>query len=151
MNIFRFVQRVRGFAAALALSILALSPATVLAHGMDLVISQDGELISGQVLYTGGQPGIGDFISVANLTDPQLAALEATTNAEGRFTVTGVMGHQYVATAYGEEGHTVEVPFTLGEEIVAADEGGVPFYVIAGVLLLLSIVPATYMRKRQNA
>jgi len=132
------------------LSVFAMGPATVLAHGMDLVISQDGQQISGQVLYTGGQPGVGDFISIANLTDPQLPALEATTNAEGRFSVTGVVGHQYVATAYGEEGHTVEVPFTLGEEIVAAGEGGVPFYVIAGVLLLLSIVPANYLRRRKQ-
>ena len=117
---------------------------------MDLVLSQDGQQISGQVIYTGGQPGIGDFISIANVTDPQLAPLEATTNGEGRFTVTGVMGHQYVATAYGEEGHTVEVPFTLGEPIVVGEEGGVPFYVIAGVLLLLSIVPANYLRRRSQ-
>jgi len=143
MNISRLI-------AVLTLSVLSLSPASVLAHGMDLVISQEGEQISGQVLYTGGQPGVGDFISIANLTDLQLAALEATTNAEGRFAVTGVMGHQYVATAYGEEKHTVQVPFTLGEDIVAAEEGGVPFYVIVGVRLRLSIVPATYLRRRSQ-
>jgi len=136
--------------AVLTLSLFAAVPAAVLAHGMDVAITQEGQQISGQVLYTGDQPGIGDFISIANLTDPQITPLEATTNAEGRFTVTGVMGHQYVLTAYGEEGHTVDVPFTLGEEIASADEGSVPFYVIAGVLLLLSIVPANYLRRRKQ-
>ncbi len=135
----------------LAISLLILAaPASVLAHGMDVLVSQAEDTIRGQVIYSDGRPGVGDYISIENLSDPQLAELSATTDAEGRFAVTGILGHQYSITAHGEEGHTVQTTLTLGEA-GAVGGGSVPFYVIVGILLLLSIIPARYLARRSRA
>lgn len=130
--------------------VLFLTTATqVQAHGMEIVLTSNGDQLSGQVIYSNGQPGVGDFINIVNMSDPSLAPLTATTGAEGRFAVTGIVGHEYVITAHGEEGHTVETQTVLG----AASEFrgiGIPFYVIVGILLLLSILPARYLKARSH-
>lgn len=141
---------VRAFIARTIVAVsLLTSTAQVLAHGMDITLESAGDQISGTVTYTNGDPGVGDFVSIANLTSPQLAPLEATTDATGSFAVTGVLGHAYVLTAYGEEGHTVTQEFVLSDSIdYVYEDTGIPFYVIAGILLLLSIFPARYFSNR---
>jgi hypothetical protein len=139
----------RAITGILLTTLLLTNVGQVLAHGMDLMVSSTGEQISGQVVYSDGRPGAGDFVSIENLTDPQLVPLEATTDADGRFTVIGVMGNRYTITVHGEEGHTVQVQWLLGSGVV--EEGsGVPFYLVAGALLLLSIFPARYLSRRSD-
>lgn len=143
MNVRRLIAHI-----VVAVSLLT-STAHVLAHGMDIELTSAGDQISGTVTYSDGRPGVGDFVSIVNLTDPQRDALEATTDAVGGFAVTGVMGHSYVLTAYGEEGHTVTQEFVLSDTInYVYEDTGVPFYVIAGILMLLSIFPARYLSRR---
>ncbi len=129
---------------------LAAGAALALAHGMDVKVTSTGDQITGQVLYSDGRPGVGDFVSVANVTSPQLLPLEATTDGDGRFAVTGIPGNQYTVTAHGEEGHTVQVSLVLGGNALLED-AGVPFFVIAGALLLLSILPARYLGKASRS
>ncbi|GFZ76144.1 hypothetical protein GCM10011403_19060 [Pseudohongiella nitratireducens] len=135
------------------------------AHGLEIRMSPDGSRIIGQVVYEDGAPWFAETVTIDNLTAPETEQLTLTTDAAGGFSAAGVIGHEYRITARDETGHAVEVLLTLDGSSASnhadtgstpddgapdSEGGGIPFYVIAGALLLLSIIPAKYLQKKSS-
>lgn len=154
--------------ARFALSLYVLFGAVqVSAHGLEIRMSPDGDRIIGQVVYEDGAPWFAETVTIENLTAPDNEQLTLTTDAAGGFSAAGTIGHEYRITARDGTGHAVEMQVTLDGSSASNtntgttstdassdhESGGIPFYVIAGALLLLSIIPAKYLQKKssQNA
>lgn len=139
-------------------SLLLVTSATqAWAHGLEIRLFPEGDQIIGQVLYEDGSPWFAETVSIQNLTAPETNVMTDTTDSAGGFSVTGVIGHEYLITAADDTGHVTETRVTLdgsATEVttVTNDEpsSGIPFYVIAGALLLLSIIPARYLKHRSD-
>ena len=150
------------FLARFVLSLYALFGAVqVSAHGLEIRMSPDGNRIIGQVVYEDGSPWFAETVTIDNISTPETAQISLTTDAAGGFSATGVIGNEYRITASDGTGHAVEAIMTLDGSASTAnndatsasaapdsDDGGIPFYVIAGALLLLSIIPARYLKQR---
>lgn len=150
--------------AAAGLLMAIASP--LLAHGLLVSVEADGNVINGKVYYSDGTPGAGEFIELRDLNRAENGATQeqsTATDAGGKFSFTGILGHQYAVVAHGEEGHVTEMQITLasGESGRLIDtppaSGGQegpglpPAWMIIGGLLLLSLIPALYLRRARSA
>jgi hypothetical protein len=145
-------------AAMLAAALSLAAPA--FAHGLLVSARSDGDTVAGRVYYSDGAPGAGEYVEFRDLTDPARPARTAAADATGGFRFPGVPGHRYAVIAHGEEGHTTELQVELraGErarlsDAAPADAAGLslpPAWMLIGALLLLSTVPALWLRARRN-
>ena len=126
---------------ALVLGAGGMAPA--LAHDLDLVLRADQRELSGQLRYSDDTPAGGNFVRVSNLSDPDIAVLALQTDAEGRFRLTAVPGHRYEVTVEGDEGHST------ASRIELPGRSWPPVYMILGLLLLLSLLPAWWLQRRK--
>lgn len=143
---------------AAALFALLLSAAPAFAHGLLMKLAADGGQIVGELYYSNGQRAAGEWIEVVDLGDPAAPAVTLQTAADGTFRVPGVPGRAYRVTATGEEGHTVAMDLSLtaaakpklADEPPPAEAGakGVPAWLLIGGFLLLSILPALWLKRR---
>ncbi len=154
------MRRIR---ASLLVTIALAAAAPALAHGLLVQVRGEGSSVTGRVYYSDGAPGAGEFVELRDLTEPARPVVSGATDAEGRFRFAGVPGRQYAVVAHGEEGHTTEMRLTLasGErgrlvDAPAAEstEGGgfpwPPAWMLIGGLLLLSTLPALWLRMRRR-
>lgn len=137
--------------------LLMISTTQAWAHGLEIRLFPEGAQIIGQVLYEDGSPWFAQTVSIQNVTSSGTGVLTDITDSAGGFSVTGVIGHEYLITAADATGHITEARVTLDGSAtetpaITSDEqgGGIPFYVIAGALLLLSIIPAKYLKHRSE-
>ena len=128
-----------------------------LAHGFLVSVRGEGTVISGRVYYSDGAPGAGEFVELRDLTDGAQPARSGTTDTAGTFRFDGVAGHRYALIAHGEEGHTTEMEITLragerGRLVDAPAPAGLPWpppaWAVIGAVLLLSTIPALWLRRR---
>lgn len=127
-----------------------LAAAPGLAHEFDLrVRALDGQRLQGQLTYSDGSPSSEHFILVADLTDPGMSEMALQTGADGSFLVPGLAGHRYAISAEGDEGHATTVEIVLAGHTQEQDgtSGWPPIYLIIGALMLLSLLPARWLRK----
>ncbi len=128
----------------------ALLSATALAHELDLQLRiQDSQTIAGALLYSDNSASAGEYIRVTNLSDPTYSEFALQTDDAGKFVFVGVPSHHYAVTALGQEGHQVTAEIVLDKPTAEAASGqGVPIYVYIAVFLLLSLIPAYFLRHR---
>ena len=121
-----------------------------LAHDIDLnvqVISPS--VMQGALSFSDEGSALGQYIRIENLTDTRISELALQTDEDGRFIVAGIAGHRYRITAEGDEGHTVSVDVDL--QLSAPHKSGTnwpPLYLMIGALLVLSLIPARWLRKK---
>lgn len=138
-------------------ALAAAAPA--FAHGLLVSVRGEGSDIVGRVYYSDGTAGAGEFVELRDLTQPDSAAQSAAADARGAFRFPGVQGRLYAVVAHGEEGHTTEMQLTL----VAGERGRLveapsptagfrapPAWAVVGGLLLLSAIPALWLRRRRS-
>ncbi len=95
------------------------------------------------------------------LTTADVAPVAGTTDNEGRFSFPAAAGHRYRVSAYGEEGHTVDVeidavakarPTLVETETSAKEDSSLPpAWAVIGGLLVLSLVPVAVKKVRRSA
>ena len=139
--------------------LVLLLPGHAWAHGLEIRLFPDGNRLIGQVVYEDGSPWFAETVTIENLTDTSVEPQTVTTDSAGGFSVTGVLGNDYRIRAADDTGHVTEVSMTLdgtassttaATSLATEPGGGIPFYVIAGALLLLSIIPARYLQRRRG-
>jgi len=159
MSIIEIEKHVPALAKALLFSLVMLLSGQAWAHGLEIRLFPDANRLIGQVVYEDGSPWFAETVTIENLTDPSAESQTVTTDSAGGFAITGVVGNDYLIRAADDTGHVTEISITLdgsaSSAATAASEaqdqgGGIPFYVIAGALLLLSIIPAKYLAHRSG-
>lgn len=134
------------------------------AHGLLMKLDAQGEVISGEVYFSNGQKAAGVWVELFDDAVPGAApdaALQTVqTGADGAFRVTGETGRTYRVRASGDEGHEIFMTIALeGREARGtmieeeAEETGeadfeLPAWAVLGGFLLLSLIPAYWLRKR---
>jgi hypothetical protein len=145
--------------AALALT-LAATATVAGAHGLLMRVAGQGREITGELFYSNGQRAGGEWIELFDAQAPDRAVRTVKTDGEGRFALTGEPGHAYQVRATGEEGHAITMSIDLSsaargsmvrDDGDAADNGGVPAWALVGGALILSAIPAWFLRKRPGA
>lgn len=138
-------------------ALVALWSALAGAHGMRLEAqaagTPDGWIIRGQLSYTDQSPAAGNYLRVEQLGANPPPALALQTGDSGHFQLPALAGHRYRVTAQGDEGHatTIEVlvaPTTAPEAEEEKEKDGWPIYLVITALLLASLVPAHFLRRR---
>lgn len=131
--------------ALFGLVVMAALTGTAYSHEMGFdVLAGDGDL-QGRLQYSDGSSAAQEFIRINNLTNAGYSPLVLQTDHDGNFRVAGMPGHRYAVTAEGEEGHSITI------EAVVPSRAGIPFYGWLALLLLLSIVPAWWLQRRQQS
>lgn len=140
---------------------ILIAPVIACAHGLLIDAESDGNTISGRLYYTNGDLAVGESVAMLDLTTPVSEAVVQTTDHDARFAFPVTRSHRYRVTAYGDEGHTVEIELvaaarakpTFVEKETTADEGVAlpPAWALLGGLLLLSLVPATMWKRRSRS
>lgn len=143
--------------AALLLSV----PGIATAHGLLLDAESDGNTVRGTVYYSNGDLAVRESVELLDLSTPNAAPVSAQTDDDGRFHFPTVANHRYRVSAYGEEGHSVEVeldakPESRPELIEnGAAEGSAlwppPAWAVIGGALLLSLLPPAISRMKRKA
>lgn len=145
---------------ALALGGALAASVPALAHGFLVSMRGEGTTISGRVYYSDGTPGAREFVELRDVTDASRPLQTGATDQAGAFRFTGVAGHRYALIAHGEEGHTTEMLLTLasGARGKLVDVAGPsksswapPAWALIGGALLLSMLPALWLRRRGKA
>jgi len=157
MSIFNIQKYVPAFSKAALCFLVWLVSSQVWAHGLEIRLFLDGSRLIGQVVYENGSPWFAESVSVENLSDPSADTQTVTTDSAGGFSIMAAVGNEYLIRASDDTGHVTETRVTLDGSssesgTVSSEEqgGGIPFYVIASALLLLSIIPAKYLKQRSN-
>lgn len=147
-----------------AISLWTVSASGALAHGLLVSVRGDGETVAGRVYYSNGEPGVGEWVEMQDLTDPAAAPVPGVSvGPDGAFSFAGRPGHSYRVTVTGDEGHQVRSDITLAPDArgrfvedaadAAVGEGGAgglpPAWMLIGGLLMLSLIPAWWLRRRQ--
>lgn len=138
---------------ALALMTLA-SPA--LAHGLLMKLQARGSAITGELYYSNGQRAGGEWLELFEEAAPATALNTIKSNPDGTFRFEGKPGGQYRVRASGDEGHEIVSSITLdanarGRTVdVSPAEEDVPAWAWLGGFLLLSTVPALFLRRRSR-
>lgn len=144
---------------ALACLILLL-PGFAFAHGLLLDAKHVGDRIEGTVYYSNGELAVREAVELLDLSTANAPAVTAETDDAGKFKFPAVSGHRYRISAYGEEGHGVDVeidavadarPRLIENEAAAAAEEQSwlpPAWAVIGLLLLASMVPVVLARRR---
>ncbi len=133
-------------------------PALVNAHGLLLDAESNGDKITGTVYYSNGELAVHESVELLDLTVENAALIASETDSAGKFSFPATTNHRYRVSAYGEEGHGVDVELvatanarpTLIDANAAADEPSwmPPAWAVIGALLLASLVPVVISRRR---
>ena len=144
--------------APLVLMLLA-TPMAAHAHGLLLDADSDGQVITGRVYYTNGDIAVREPIALLDLSTPAAAPVAAKTDDDGRFSYPVITGHRYHVSAYGEEGHSVDVeinaiakarPTLVETETSAKEDSSLPpAWAVIGGLLMLSLAPIAFRRLKR--
>lgn len=136
---------------------LFLLPGFLFAHGLLLDAKSDGVTIEGVVYYSNGEFVVHESVELRDLTSGSVVGAVQTDGA-GRFEFPVDAGQRYRISAYGEEGHSVDIeldaqidarPKLVEDDAVEQTSAKVPpAWVVIGGVLLLSLVPAAVRRLR---
>lgn len=145
---------------ALIFWLMLVAPLLADAHGLLLDADTDGRTIGGRLYYSNGELAIDESIALLDLTARGAKPEYARTDENAKFVFPVEASHRYRVSAYGEEGHTVEIELIaeakakpeLVEKEAAADEPSwlPPAWALIGGALLISLVPAS-IRKQQTS
>lgn len=155
------VARFRAASLWVAAAILLCAPGISAAHGLLLDAGSDGAKITGVVYYSNGDLAVRESVELLDLTTPGASPVPAQTDDGGKFSFSAVAGHRYRVSAYGEEGHSVEIELDARVDarptlVEAEDAGGTPFWpppawAVIGGILLLSLIPPLIKRASARA
>ena len=134
------------------------APLLVGAHGLLIDADTDGRTLSGRLYYTNGDLAVGESIALLDLTARGAKPVYVRTDEDAKFVFPVEASHRYRVSAYGEEGHTVEIELIaeasarahLVDNDSAVDEPSwlPPAWALIGGLLLVSLVPASMRKQR---
>ena len=131
--------------------VLSLWLASTIAHEIALQLRvENSNTLVGELRYSDQNDSSGEYIRIANLTDPSYSQVALQTDANGQFRFVGIPHHEYAVTAMGQEGHNTTVNITLVAASNPSEESGIPIYLWLAVLLLLSLVPAYFLRRNRR-
>jgi hypothetical protein len=143
---------------ALTFWLMLVAPLLADAHGLLLDADTDGRTISGRLYYSNGELAINESIALLDLTARGAKPEYTRTDQDAKFVFPVEASHRYRVSAYGEEGHTVEIELTaeasakaeLVDNDAAADEPSwlPPAWALIGGLLLVSLAPAALRKQR---
>jgi hypothetical protein len=144
---------------AIVLVLLLTAPRLASAHGLLIDAETNGVTITGTVYYTNGDLAANESVALLDLTVAGGKPTAGTTDSAGRFSFPVVASHRYRVSAYGEEGHNVDLelvaeadarPKFVDLQTATADPSWLPpAWAVIGGILLLSLVPALILRKRR--
>ncbi len=141
-------------------ALMASGPA--LAHGLQMKLDAENQMISGQVYFSNGKEAEGVWVELFDDRAPETAIETVQTGPDGTFRVEGEQGRGYQVRASGEEGHSIALAIALEGEVARvamiedpADGGEasvaeIPAWAILGGFLALSLIPALWFRKRRK-
>lgn len=124
---------------------LTLTPALTLAQDLQLDLLGDGNLIIGVVSGSDAAPAADLPVLIAASLQPEITVATLQTDAAGIFTFTG----EYEATYRVTAGDAI-AEITLGEAPPAPFTWP-PIYITLGALMLLSLIPARMLRRKDLA
>jgi hypothetical protein len=140
---------------------LLCMPCLVAAHGLLLDAENHGDTIVGTVYYSNGELAVRESVELLDLSTANATPVAGTTDDDGKFSFPVIAQHRYRISAYGGEGHGVDVEIeamadarpTLIEEDSAAQvwSSTPPAWAVIGAILLASMVPVVISRRRQAA
>lgn len=138
------------------LFVLLIFPTVASAHGLLLDADVNGAFIIGRVYYTNGDIAVGESLELRDLSTPNAEPVPSKTDGDGKFSFPVMEGHRYRVSAYGEEGHSIDVEMDavakarpkLVETATSAKEESMmpPAWAVIGGMLLLSLVPMIVRR-----
>ena len=144
-------------------AVVLFSAQSAIAHGLLISVRGDESSVSGRVYYSSGEPGAGEWVQLFDLTTPSAQPLGINADSEGNFRFVGSNGHRYRISVTGEEGHAVDSEITLsadarGRFVEREDAGAAaarpfwppPAWAVIGGVLVLSLIPAFWMRLRRR-
>lgn len=145
----------------LIVCVLLVLPSLAVAHGLLLDARHVGDHIEGTVYYSNGELAVRETVELTDLSTPNATAVVAETDDAGKFKFPAVSGHRYRISAYGDEGHSVDVeieavadarPRLIESEAAASEERSwlPPAWAVIGLLLLASMVPVVLARRRNG-
>ena len=148
---------IRLIRAGLLVSLVSLA---VHAHGLLVSVKGEGSSIVGTVYYSDGALAVGEFVQLIDTDAPAEPPRTGNADSDGRFRFdNATVGHRYRIIVEGEEGHVTEMELRLAEgekarlndaDGAAEEEGGFPAWLVIGGLLLLSAIPAFFLRKKKS-
>ncbi|MDQ3039041.1 MAG: carboxypeptidase-like regulatory domain-containing protein [Pseudomonadota bacterium] len=137
---------------------MLLLTASAFAHGLLVKVRGEGNTVSGTVYYSNGTPGAGEWVQLTDLSHPAMPPQGVNAGPDGSFRFVGIQERRYRIVVAGEEGHSVTSELTLTEgargqfvdDDAPAKRGWTtpPAWLVIGGLLLLSIIPAVWLRRR---
>ena len=137
---------------------MLLLTTSAFAHGLLVKVRGEGNAVSGTVYYSNGTPGAGEWVQLTDLTHPAMPLQGINAGPDGGFRFTGIKGRQYRIVVAAEEGHSVTSELTLTEgargqfidDDAPAKQGWStpPAWLVIGGVLLLSTIPAVWLRRR---
>lgn len=130
-----FIRMLLGCSLALCLGVSS-------AQEMQMDLLSDGALIIGVVSNADGSPAAETPVQIARAAQPETIIATVATDTVGIFTYTGDSGAAYRVTA-GD----------IAAEITLSEPPPEPFtwppiYITLGVLMLLSLIPARMLRRK---
>ena len=150
----RLKPRIKLICAGVLVSLVSL---VVHAHGLLVSVKGEGSSIFGTVYYSDGALAVGEFVQLIDTDAPAEPPRTSNADSDGGFRFDdATVGHRYRIIVEGEEGHVTEMELLLaqGEKArlndkdgAAEEEGGFPAWQVIGGLLLLSAIPAFFLRK----
>ena len=140
-------------------SVVLLLPCLAVAHGLLLDAKHVGDHIEGTVYYSNGELAVRESVELLDLSTPNGTAVAAETDDAGKFSFPVLAGHRYRISAYAAEGHGVDIeieavadarPRLIETEATANQEQSwlPPAWAVIGLLLLVSMVPVAFARRR---
>ncbi len=149
------MHRVIATAAGMLLWLVTVS---AFAHGLLVSVRGDGSTVRGTVYYSNGTPGAGEWVEMYDLIRPSAPPLGINAGPDGGFSFPAVEGGRYRILVSGEEGHSVESEITLTagargkfvDRDAPVEQGWTwpPAWMVIGGLLLASVIPALWFRRR---
>lgn len=148
----------RLFAAA-TIMLAASTPA--FAHGLLMKVAAQGKEIAGELYFSNGQRAGGVWVELFDAANKTTPVVTVQTRPDGTFRLPGQSGRSYEVRATGEEGHGISVTITLDgnqargamieDQLAPADAPSeLPAWAVVGGLLLLSTLPALWLRRRRS-
>ncbi|MES3008726.1 MAG: hypothetical protein V4751_13245 [Pseudomonadota bacterium] len=122
---------------------LTFASAVTIAQDLQLELLGDGNLIIGVVSGANAAPAVNVSVQIAQSLQPQISVATLQTDVAGIFTFTG----EYEATYRVTVGNTI-AEITLGEAPPAPFTWP-PIYITLGALMLLSLIPARMLRRKE--
>lgn len=145
---------------AFAFLLLLAAPLLADAHGLLLDADTDGRTITGRLYYSNGDLALDESIALLDLTARGAKPVYARTDEDAKFVFPVEASHRYRVSAYGEEGHTVEIeliaeaeakPELVENEAAESEPSWLPpAWALIGGALLISLVPASIRKQRMS-